>query len=117
MFLKHPGKILAMTHSLQPQMIQKIGSELAIAWSDGEESYLPLETLRRACPCAQCGGEPDVMGRIIRPQNIFSTSSFELLSYEFIGGYGLQPRWGDGHSTGIYSFQYLRRLATIPAES
>jgi DUF971 family protein len=23
----------------------------------------------------------------------------------------LQPRWGDGHKTGIYSFQYLRRLA------
>jgi DUF971 family protein len=23
----------------------------------------------------------------------------------------LQPIWGDGHNTGIYSFQYLRRLA------
>lgn len=100
-----------MTQTLQPRMVQKIGAELAVAWSDGAESYLPLERLRRACPCAQCGGEPDVLGRLIRPQNVYSNGSFELVSYEFIGGYGLQPKWGDGHSTGIYSFQYLRRLA------
>ena len=24
----------------------------------------------------------------------------------------LQPRWRDGHSTGLYSFQYLRRLSS-----
>lgn len=97
---------------LRPTNIQIIGTELAIAWSDGEESYLPLETLRRACPCATCGGEPDVMGTVIRPQNAYTPASFVLKSYEFVGGYGLQPRWGDGHSTGIYTFQYLRRLAT-----
>jgi DUF971 family protein len=91
--------------------LQLIGSELAIAWSDGEESYFSLEALRRACPCATCGGEPDVMGTVIRPQNSYGPRSFELRSYEFVGGYGLQPRWGDGHSTGIYSFEYLRRLA------
>ena len=52
---------------LQPKLIQKIGTELAIAWSDGQESYLPLEALRRACPCASCGGEPDFLGRVARP--------------------------------------------------
>lgn len=100
-----------MTEILKPQTVQKIGSELAVAWSDGKESYVPLEMLRRACPCAQCGGEPDVLGRLIRPQNVYSQGSFELMTYEFVGGYGLQPRWRDGHSTGIYSYQYLRRLA------
>jgi DUF971 family protein len=96
---------------LRPQTIQTIGNELAIAWSDGLETYFELEKLRRACPCATCGGEPDVMGTVVRPQNEYSAASFRLVSYEFIGGYGLQPRWGDGHSTGIYSFEYLRRLA------
>lgn len=91
--------------------LQLIGPELAIAWSDGEESYLPLETLRRACPCATCGGEPDVMGNVVRPHNEYASASFALKSYEFVGGYGWQPRWGDGHATGIYSFEYLRRLA------
>jgi len=90
---------------------QLIGGELALRWSDGIESYLPLEMLRRACPCASCGGEPDVLGNILRPDVIYNAQSFELQGWEIVGGYAIQPRWGDGHRTGIYSFQYLRRLA------
>jgi DUF971 family protein len=99
--------------ALQITLVQPIGSELAISWSDGVETYFPLEALRRACPCAVCGGEADVMGTVIRPRNEHTPKSFELAGYEFVGGYGLQPRWGDGHSTGIYSFAYLRRLAEV----
>src|ERR1700674_1091672 len=90
--------------------VQLIGGELAIQWDDGWGSYLPLGRLRRACPCASCGGEPDVLGNISRPDVSYTPSSFELLGWEMIGGYALQPRWRDGHSTGLYSFQYLRRL-------
>lgn len=96
---------------LAPQNIQLIGGELAVQWNDGEESYFSLERLRRACPCASCGGEPDVLGNIARPNVSYTDTSFELLGWENIGGYALQPRWRDGHSTGLYSFQYLRRLA------
>ena len=88
-----------------------IGSELAIDWNDGTESYLRLEPLRRACPCASCGGEPDVLGRVIRPDVSYSPSSFDLVGWNLVGGYALQPRWADGHNTGIYSYAYLRRLA------
>ena len=87
-----------------------MGAELALAWSDGEESYFTFETLRRACPCANCQGEPDALGRVIRPQVHFGPKAFELVSWEIIGGYALQPRWGDGHATGLYSFRYLREL-------
>ena len=52
---------------LEPSNIQQIGDELAIAWNDGTESFLKLELLRRACPCAACGGEPDVLGQVVRP--------------------------------------------------
>jgi DUF971 family protein len=97
----------------QPTAIQTIGNELAIAWSDGVETYFELEKLRRACPCAVCGGEADVMGNVERPLNEYTPKSFELASYEYVGGYGLQPRWADGHSTGIYSFAYLRKLAEV----
>jgi DUF971 family protein len=90
---------------------QLIGDELAMRWSDGVESYLPIERLRRACPCASCGGEPDVLGNISRPDVTYTSNSFELIGWQLIGGYALQPRWADGHSTGLYSFQYLRRLA------
>ena len=97
---------------LTPTNIQHIGPELAIAWSDGAESFLNLEQLRRACPCAVCGGEPDVLGNIERPEVTYTPESFELRGYAAVGGYALQPAWGDGHGTGLYSFAYLRRLAS-----
>jgi len=96
---------------LEPTNIQQIGNELAIHWSDGVESYLDLQFLRRACPCAACGGEPDVLGNIMRPNVSYADNSFELTGFEIVGGYAIQPRWADGHSTGIYSFRYLRRIS------
>ena len=96
---------------LEPTNIQQIGNELAIQWNDGTESYLDLQFLRRACPCAVCGGEPDVLGNIMRPNVIYADNSFELVDFQIVGGYAIQPRWADGHGTGIYSFQYLRRIS------
>jgi DUF971 family protein len=95
---------------LEPTNIQQIGDELAIAWNDGTESFLKLELLRRACPCAACGGEPDVLGNVARPHTNYAHESFQLVGFDLVGGYALQPRWGDGHNSGIYSFTYLRRL-------
>lgn len=96
---------------LEPTNIQQIGDQLAIAWNDGTESFLKLSMLRRACPCAACGGEPDVLGHLSRPNVSYSDKSFNLIGFDLIGGYALQPRWEDGHATGIYSFTYLRDLA------
>ena len=99
-----------MAARLLPTNIQHIGPELAIAWNDGAETFLNLEVLRRACPCAVCGGEPDVLGNIERPEVTYTPESFDLRSFALVGGYALQPNWGDGHGTGLYSFAYLRRL-------
>lgn len=100
-----------MAMRLEPTNVQQIGDQLAIQWNDGSESYLNLEMMRRACPCATCGGEPDVLGRFDRPQLSYNPSSFELKRFARIGGYALAFEWADGHSTGIYSFDYLRKLA------
>jgi DUF971 family protein len=96
---------------LEPTNIQQIGNELAIRWNDGTESYFNLEFLRRACPCAACWGEPDVLGNVSRPRVSYTEKSFQLTGFDLVGGYAVQPRWADGHSSGIYSFTYLRRLA------
>ncbi len=87
-----------------------IGGELALVWSDGKETYLPFENLRRSCPCANCQGEPDALGRVVKPSSNYQPSSFTLRSYELMGGYALKLSWEDGHQTGIYSFTYLRKL-------
>ncbi|MFM8459278.1 MAG: DUF971 domain-containing protein [Chthoniobacterales bacterium] len=94
----------------QIKTLQIIGKELAIAWSDGHETFLLLKDVRKACPCAVCNGEPDVLGRGDKPEVKHTDASFELTSHEFVGGYGWQPKWADGHNTGIFSVGYLRRL-------
>lgn len=91
-----------------------IANELALSFVDGYEAYLSIPLLRRACPCAGCQGEPDAMGRVLRPVVEYGARAFELGRFEMIGGYALQLFWADGHSTGIYSYTYLQKLAEIP---
>jgi DUF971 family protein len=51
-----------------------------------------------------------VLGNVYRPNVTYTQNSFQLRGFSLLG-YALQPQWADGHNTGIYSFQYLRRLA------
>ncbi|GAA5481340.1 DUF971 domain-containing protein [Haloferula sargassicola] len=88
-----------------------IGGELALAFDDGFEAYLPLLFLRRACPCAECQGEPDALGRVVVPETSIGDRGCEIAGMDQVGGYGLQIRWADGHSNGIYSYPLLRQLA------
>jgi len=99
-----------------PTRAEVIGEEFAIAWSDGGESFIALETLRRYCPCASCGGEPDVMGNVQRPHVSYGPHSFEMRDFRVVGGYALQPAWNDGHNTGLYTFRQLRALGDHAAE-
>ena len=87
-----------------------IGGQLALAWGDGVESFIDLKKLRIACPCANCQGEPDAMGFVVKPQVIHTDKSFLALRMQQVGGYALQMTWADGHSTGIYTFDLLRML-------
>src|SRR5262245_15066532 len=101
---------------MRPAEIQHIGAELAIRWDDGTESYFPLETLRRACPCAGCQGERDVLGQLHKgPERTLTSASFRLKHLAPVGGYALQPLWADGHNTGLFTFEYLRQLARSAA--
>lgn len=97
---------------MKPVDIQVIGSELAVKWSDGAESFIPLEKLRRACPCAGCKGEMDVMGNLYKgPDLPLKAESFKLRGISWVGTYAVQPNWADGHNSGLFSFEYLRHLA------
>jgi DUF971 family protein len=97
---------------MRPQDIQQIGEELAIKWADGSESFIPLEKLRRACPCAGCNGEKDIMGNVYKgPEKPFTLFSFKLMRLQPVGTYAVQPFWADGHNTGIFAYDYLRKVA------
>ncbi len=97
---------------MRPIDVQHIGNELAVKWDDGTESFIALEKLRRACPCAGCKGERDVMGNLYkRPDRPLTPAAFQLLHVVNVGGYALQPVWADGHASGLYPFDYLKQVA------
>ena len=97
---------------MRAQHLEAIGQELAIKWEDGTESFIQLRKLREHCPCAGCKGETDIMGNLYKsPDKLLTASAFHLTRLAMVGGYGVQPWWGDGHGTGIFSFDYLRRVA------
>jgi DUF971 family protein len=96
---------------MRPVDWQIIGTELALRWDDGAESFIPLERLRRECPCAGCKGETDVMGNLYKgPDAVYRPESFILRKLTPVGTYALQPLWADNHGSGLYTFDYLRRL-------
>ena len=95
--------------------LQPVGTELALKWEDGTEQFVPLKILRHACPCASCAGETDVMGNIAKgPETKFTEASFEVKHIQPIGGDAFQIFWSDGHSSGLYSIDYLREVADRP---
>jgi DUF971 family protein len=103
---------------MKPLDIQVIGNELAIKWADGGESFIALEKLRRACPCAGCKGEMDVMGNLYKgPDIVLKPESYVLRGLTQVGSYAIQPTWGDGHNSGIFSFEYLHHVATAAEAS
>jgi DUF971 family protein len=106
------GAAAGQNGGMQPLDLQQIGEELAIKWDDGSENFIGLEKLRRACPCAGCLGERDIMGQLHKgPDRPLSPRSFQLTRIESVGSFAVQPVWADGHGSGIFSFDYLRRLA------
>ena len=99
---------------MRPLDLQQIGQELAVKWDDGSESFIPLESLRRHCPCAGCKGEMDVLGNVYKnPDQPLPPDAFRLIRIVSVGGYALQPVWADGHSSGLFSFDYLKRVADV----
>ena len=82
--------------------------QLEIAWSDGHTSLHDLEHLRWLCPCAECKGEWGVPGKLAHTRELTARQT-ELTDLRTVGRYALMPRWGDDHSTGIYTYEYLRK--------
>ena len=81
--------------------------DVKIRWQDGRESLYPARALRLACPCAACVDE--VTGRPrLEPARV--PQDVRPVKIEVVGRYAIAIHWSDGHNTGIYPFEYLRKL-------
>lgn len=97
-----------MIKVIAPTAILKQGADtLAIRWNDGALSQFRARDLRLSCPCAVCvnewTGEKLLDERRI-PENVKPVKLFS------VGRYAMAVHWSDGHKTGIYSYDYLRKI-------
>jgi ATP-binding protein involved in chromosome partitioning len=80
---------------------------LSVLWEDGRQNEFDVRDLRLACPCAVCveemSGRPLLDPKSVRPDVTPRTITS-------VGNYAITVSWNDGHSSGIFSFEYLRAL-------
>jgi DUF971 family protein len=87
--------------------------EIEIAWSDGPTASYTPRLLRDACPCASCRERraepaPAALLPVLTPQEV---APLTILSMRPVGQYAYGIEFSDGHSSGIYTLDYLRSLA------
>lgn len=87
---------------------------IKIDWRDGHYSDYPLAHLRDVCPCATCTG---AHGTAPQRSNYSNPNPFQMFkpalkmeSVEPVGSYAIRIYWNDGHNSGIYSFDHLRKV-------
>ena len=95
-----------------PKLVKRMSpTRTDIQWRDEHLSSYPSWYLRENCPCANCVEEFTGIRKIERGS---IPSTLERTEVSAIGNYALQFVWSDGHSTGIYTFDYLRTLCPCP---
>ena len=92
------------------------GTGMEIDWKDGHHSQWNFRWLRDACPCATCHESRELAGLEPGQQKPAPAQLLPMYSapprpdsIEPAGRYAVIFRWNDGHSSGIYSWDFLRR--------
>jgi ATP-binding protein involved in chromosome partitioning len=93
---------------LPSKIEQKDRRTLSIVWADGVETLIDVRALRLACGCANCVDEWSG-DALLTPDSV--PSDIAPVGIQSVGRYAIQIDWSDGHNTGIYPFERLRKLA------
>jgi DUF971 family protein len=80
---------------------------MTLTFDDGRTCVFDVRRLRIACPCAGCRGMRD-RGEAPWPRP-GQSDEIRIEQAELVGAWGISLHWSDGHSTGIYSWDALRR--------
>lgn len=97
--------------SNNPKEIKKVNEFLIFTQWEDLESTIKLEDLRKACPCAECTGEK--IGDVVysRPKPVkFEPGVYDLVDLKPIGNYAVAAKWANGHDTGIYTWEKLKKI-------
>lgn len=91
-----------------------------ISWADGHASHYDFSYLREECPCALCNDERAKKSQAkfaAGPATLTGSSALPMYKPKLaaksahpVGNYALQIDFNDGHTAGIFSFDYLRTI-------
>lgn len=79
--------------------------QFRLTWSDGHSAELDYDYVRGFCPCALCQGHGSNEVTYQPPRRPVTPETVEP-----VGNYGISIQWSDRHATGIYRFDFLRRI-------
>jgi prepilin-type processing-associated H-X9-DG protein len=102
------------------------GAGVDILWADGHSSHYDFAYLREQCPCAMCDDarrkKEDVAAHAASGPGIGASAVLPMFkprptarAAKAVGNYALQIDFSDGHTTGIYSYDYLRTICPCEA--
>lgn len=97
----------------KPKSIDVSNSDqvLTIEWADEHISRFSLFGLRKNCPCVECRGGHDQMGRF-EPElfRVEPNREYKVVNAETVGNHALKISWNDGHNSGMYRWKLLRDM-------
>ncbi len=106
------GHLVNLEARYQTDLVQLLEPEtLLVVWSDGHESLYSHKGLRETCECASCVDEW-TREPLLDPQSI--PGDLRCVAVEATGRYGLNLQFSDGHATGIWSLEKLRKSCPCP---
>ena len=90
--------------------VHQTSRQLEIAFDDGAAFRIPFELMRVYSPSAEVQGHGP-------GQEVLQTGKrgVGIDALEAVGHYAVQPRFSDGHDTGIFTWEYLYKLGAEEA--
>jgi len=86
--------------------VRENGRILQVVYDDGAIARLSAGRLRVESPSAEVQGHSPSQKKVVRGKE-----NVAIVGVEPIGNYAIKIVFDDGHNTGLYSWDYLRRLA------
>jgi len=103
----------SITYPINIQIHLASGEGVDVEWADSHRSHYEFDYLRERCPCATCHAARE--GRPYQTLLLLENEKLPAIEATPVGDYAVRFVFSDGHSTGIYSFSYLREICPCTA--
>lgn len=94
---------------------------LEIGWNDDVSQRIPIDDLRKVCPCATCREKRNAEAN--KPKSLLpvltksEAAPIQIARMQPVGNYAYNIHFSDGHHSGIFTFEFLRGMMQSDSNS